>query len=180
MISCRATILCVLALACVSTPADAQTARALELSAAYVYVRDPTVDISFPAGWSAGIAAAVRTWLSVVGECDDSRKTVSTAAGNLGFGVRTVMAGGRVSGKLGPVTEFGDVLVGAVRASGIAFGVSESSTHISAQAGAGIDIPVTRKLAIRGELDYRFFLSGRGVDLGRQFRALTGVVFTVR
>ena len=35
-------------------------------------------------------------------------------------------------------------------------------------------------LAIRGEIDYRIFVSSRGVDLGRQFRVLTGVVFTVR
>jgi len=170
----------VLALTCAPRRAAAQTARALDVSAAYVYVRDPTVDISFPAGWSVGIAAGVRTWLSVVGEYDDSRKTISTAAGDLGLGVRTVMGGGRISGKLGSATEFGDVLVGAVRASGSAFGASESSTHFSAQAGAGIDIPVARKLAIRGEIDYRIFVSSRGVDLGRQFRVLTGVVFTVR
>jgi opacity protein-like surface antigen len=157
--------------------AAAQTARPLEVAAAYVYVHDSTIGVGFPFGWSIGVAKGVSGWLSIAGEYDDSRKTISTVAGDLTLGVRTAMAGGKASARLGRATEFGQVLVGLAHASGSAFGVSDASTHTSLQAGAGVDFPLTRRLALRGELDYRVFLSSRDI-LGRQLHVLTGVVFT--
>ena len=167
-----------LAVLCLPRPAAAQTARPLEVYAAYAYVRDPSVDVTVPAGWSVGVSKGVTGWLSIAGAYDDSRKTIPTIAGDLVLGVRTVMAGGQASAKLGRATEFGQLLFGVVHASGSAFGISEASTHTSVQAGAGIDYPLTRRVALRVELDYRVFLSHTS-DLGRQFRALTGVVLTV-
>jgi hypothetical protein len=171
-------LLAALAVLSLPRPAAAQAARPLEVSAAYAYLRDPTVDVAFPAGWSVGVSKGVRGWLSIAGAYDDSRKTISTVAGELTLGVRTVMAGGQASARLGRATEFGQLLFGVVHASGSAFGVSEASTHASVQTGAGVDYPLTRKVALRVELDYRVFLS-HASDLGRQFRALTGVVLTV-
>jgi hypothetical protein len=169
-------LLVALALLCLPRPAAAQGARPLEVSAAYVYVRDPTVDVTFPVGWSVGVSKGVKSWLSIAGAYDDSRKTIATVAGDLTLGVRTVMAGGQASAKLGRATEFGQLLFGVVHATGSAFGVSESSTHASVQGGAGIDYPLIRNVALRVELDYRVFFSHNS-DLGRQFRALTGIVF---
>jgi len=165
------------ALVVVPRAAAAQTARPLEAAAAYVYVRDATVGVSFPVGWSIGVSKGVSGWLSIAGAYDDSRKTISTIAGDLTLGVRTAMAGAKASARLGRATEFGQVLVGLAHASGSAFGVSEASTHASVLAGAGVDFPLTRTLALRGELDYRVFPS-RSDILGRQLRVLTGVVFT--
>jgi hypothetical protein len=159
-------------------PVAAQAARQLEVSAAYIYIRDPTVDVTFPAGWSVGVAKGVRGWLSIAGAYDDSRKTIPTVAGDVTLGVRTLMAGGQASARLGRATEFAQVLFGVVHATGAAFGVSEASTHGSVQAGAGIDYPLARKAALRVELDYRVFFS-HSSDLGRQVRALTGIVFNV-
>lgn len=157
----------------------AQNAPPLEISAVYTYVRDPTVDITFPRGWGVGVAMQLHGWLSLVGEYDESRKTISTIAGDLRLGIRTASAGGRVSGKLGRAREFGQLQLGLVHSSGGAFGASEADTHVCAQAGAGIDVPVARRVSLRAELDYRMFLDHRGFDLGRQFRALSGVVFKV-
>jgi hypothetical protein len=159
-------------------PAAAQAARPLEVSAAYVYVRDPTVDVALPTGWSVGVSKGVRSWLSIAGAYDDSRKTIATVAGDLTLGVRTIMAGGQASAKLGRATEFGQLLFGVVHGTGSAFGVSEASTHASVQAGAGVDYPIVRRVSLRVELDYRVFFTHTS-DLGRQFRALSGIVFTV-
>jgi outer membrane protein with beta-barrel domain len=173
-----ASLLCgALTLAALPRTAAAQAARPLEISAAYVYARDTTIDIGFPLGWSVGVSKGVSGWLSIAGVYDDSRRTISTVAGDLALNVRAAMAGGKASARLGRATEFGHVLAGLVHASGHAFGFSEASTHASLQAGAGVDFPMTRKLALRGELDYRLFLTSSDI-LGRQLRVVTGVVFT--
>ena len=167
-----------LALTCLPRSAEAQTARTLDVSAAYAYVRDPQADVNFPAGWSVGVSASVREWLSLVGAYDDSRKTISTIAGDLSLGVKAVMAGGKASATLGRATQFGQLLFGIVRVSSSAFGVSEASTNFGAQAGGGVDYPLAHRVALRGEVDYRI-IAGRGTALGRQFRTLAGVVLTV-
>ena len=172
-------LIAALAVLCLPRLGAAQVPRPLEVSAAYVYVRDTTVDITFPAGWNVGVSKGVTNWLSVAAAYDDSRKTVPTVAGDLGLGVRTIMVGGEASARLGRATEFGQVLVGVVRASGTAFGISEASTHACVEAGAGIDYPIAGRVALRVELDYRVFF-GHGADLGRQVRALTGIVLTVK
>jgi hypothetical protein len=158
--------------------AAAQAPRPLEISTGYVYVRDTTVDVTFPAGWSIGVSKGLGNWLSIAAAYDDGRKTIPSVAGDLTLGVRTIVAGGQASARVGRATEFGQLLFGVVHATGDAFGVSEASTHACVQAGAGLDYPLTRKVAFRVELDYRVFFS-RTSDLGRQVRALTGVVLTV-
>ena len=181
MISRRQRVACCAALVLVCAPrsARAQPTGSVDLSAAYVYLRDPTVDVSFAAGWNVGASLRIHEWLSVAAEIDDSRKTMSTVAGDLSLGVRAFMAGARASAKLGRAVEFGQVLLGAARASGTAFGVTEAHTHPSAQIGAGIDYPLHRGVALRVELDYRVVLGDRFSVLDRQVRALTGVVVRV-
>ena len=163
---------------CLARQTAAQPPRPLEDSGAYVYVRDSTVDVTFPAGWNIGVSKGLGSWLSMAAEYGDSRRTIPSVAGDLTLGIRTVVAGGRASARLGRATEFGQLLFGVVHASGNAFGVSEASTNACVQAGAGLDYPLTRKVAFRVELDYRVFFN-RTSDLGRQVRALTCVVLTV-
>jgi hypothetical protein len=167
-----------IAMSGLARPVDAQTARALEVSAGYEFTRDPSLDVNFPAGWHVGVAASVRAWLSIAGSYDDSRRTIASPVGDLRFGLRAAMGGLRASARVGRATEFGQVLAGAVRASGSAFGESQAATHFGVQAGGGIDYPFGSKLAARIELDYRV-VANSGGDLGRQFRALTGLAFAV-
>jgi hypothetical protein len=159
-------------------PATAQTARPLELSAAYVYVRESSIDVTFPAGWAVGVAKGVNGWLSIAAAYDDSWNTTSTVAGDLRLGVRTLMAGPRASARLGRATQFGQLLFGAGRQSGSAFGITESSTYFSALVGAGIDYPLSRHVSLRAELDYRL-VGLRHAERARQVRGLTGVAVTL-
>jgi hypothetical protein len=167
------------ALACTAQPAAAQTARPLHVSAGYVYVSDPSVDVTFTRGWSVSGSKNVNDWLGLVATYDDSRKTIPTVAGDLRLGMRAWLAGPQVSAKLGRATEFGQVLVGLVRATGGAFGVDEAGDYTGVQAGAGIDYPIFPKVAFRLELDYRTFLN-RSSNLGHQIRALAGVTYTLK
>jgi len=158
--------------------AGAQTATPFEISAAYTYVRDPSIDLTFPAGWSVGVAKGVNGWLSVAAAYDDARTTTSTFVGDVRTGIRTTLAGGRASAKLGRFTQFGQLLVGIGRESGSGFGATVSSTLFCTQAGAGVDAPLSRKVAIRVEFDYRVFGVHRGGELARQVRGLAGIVIS--
>jgi len=169
----------VLALCCLPQSTAAQAAPALQASAAYVYVNDPTVGVAFRGGWSVGAAKGLNDWLSIAISYDDSRRTVPTVAGDVQLGLRTLMAGGQASARLGRATEFGQVLAGLVHTSGTAFGVSEGGTYAGVQAGAGLDYPLARKVALRIELDYRAFFNSTG-NLGHQIRGLAGFAFTLR
>jgi hypothetical protein len=158
--------------------AGAQTVIPFEISAAYTYVRDPSIDVTFPAGWSVGVAKGVNSWLSIAAAYDDARTTTSTFVGDLRSGIRTTMAGGKASAKLGRFTEFGQLLVGVGHESGSGFGVTVSSNHFCTQAGAGVDAPLSSKVAIRVELDYRVFGVHRGGELARQVRGVAGIVIS--
>jgi len=163
---------------CLPRLAGAQTAIPLEVSAAYTYVRDPSIDLTFPLGWSVGVAKGVNGWLSIAAAYDDSRTTTTTVVGDLRTGIRTAVAGGKASTKLGRFTEFGQLLVGVGRESGSGFGVTASSSYFCTQAGAGIDTPLSRKVAVRTELDVRVFGVHRGGELARQLRGLVGIVIS--
>ena len=141
--------------------------------------RDATSDVNFPVGWSAGTAVRITPWASAVVKAGGSRRTIPTVIGDLKLGMQTVMAGGRASVRIGRAEEFGQVLAGVVRATGSAFGTSSSSTHAGVQAGAGVDYPLTRRLAARGQLDFRL-VDGRGLESrGHQYRFATSIVYTV-
>lgn len=173
-------LLGLVALLCVPRHAFAQSPATLAVSAGYAVVRDPTSDLNFPIGWTVGAAGAINTWLSAVAELGDHHKTTATAAGDLRFGVRTFMAGGKASTRIGKAIEFGQLLVGAVQGTGTGFGVRSSSTRLAAQVGGGVDYPLTTRLAVRGEIDFRVIKgAGSGSGHGRQFRGLTAIVYRV-
>jgi opacity protein-like surface antigen len=87
------------------------------------------------------------------------------------------MFGARASARIGPFVEFGQILVGVVHASGSAFGTTMSSTHLGAQVGGGLDYPVTGRLSVRGEVDFRRSRGENGADTARELRGVAGVVY---
>src|SRR5262245_5312952 len=161
----------------VPRPAAAQMPRSLELSAGYAYLRDPRLDLNLPVGWSVGAATSFRSWLSAVAEVSGSHTTFPTILGDLPFGLHAVMAGARASARVGPLVEFGQVLAGAVHASGSAFGTTSSGTHIAGQVGAGVDAPVKGRLSVRLQVDFRLVSADEGAGLGREVRGLAAVAF---
>jgi hypothetical protein len=166
----------------------AQTRPRLEVYAGYSYLNDPdnsvlqatAGDSSLNAGWMAGAAAPVSNWLSVVAETGGNYKTLATIDSDLHLTVLSFMAGARASAKVGRLTEFGQVLVGGVRGSGSAFGLTVSTTGFALQPGAGLDWPLGHHVAARLESDFRAIsASGNGRDRAHQIRVVAALVYLV-
>jgi hypothetical protein len=157
-------------------PARAQTWTPREISGGYVYVNDSDNQIGLPAGWMAGGSWRLTDWLSAVGEGGSSART-TTFVSDLRFRVGTVMGGARASASLGPFREFGQVLAGAVLSSATGLGVTSTDTALGIQPGAGLDYPITPRVAARGEVDVRFIRSrSSGSTPAHEIRLLVGVV----
>jgi len=176
----RLTLMLVCALA--PWPAAAQ-----EVFGGYSYLVDPSASVlqtnanndALPVGWMAGGAYPIRArWFSAAGEIGGQRKTRSTVDGDVSLSFLSALAGGRASAQIGRVTEFGQVLYGVVRAHGSAFGVDVTTTSAAIQAGGGVDIPLTRQLSARIEVDYRRLQgSSEGRQPAHQFRAVAAFVY---
>jgi hypothetical protein len=67
------------------------------------------------------------------------------------------------------------MLIGFARANASAMGVNASSDALAWQFGGGVDVGVTRKLAVRVQGDYRF-LRASG-SYGNEARVATGIVY---
>jgi outer membrane immunogenic protein len=52
------------------------------------------------------------------------------------------------------VQPFGQILVGVAHAGGGAAGIADGTNRFAARAGGGLDVPVSRRFAVRGEVDY--------------------------
>jgi outer membrane immunogenic protein len=52
------------------------------------------------------------------------------------------------------VQPFAQILVGAAHAGGGAAGLGDGTNRFAARAGGGLDVPVTRRFSVRGEVDY--------------------------
>lgn len=158
-------------------PAGAQTWTPQEVSGAYVYVNDSDNQIGLPAGWMAGGSWRLTGWLSAVGEGGISANTTPTFASDLRFRVGTVLGGARASASLGPFREFGQVLAGAVLSRATGLGVTSADTALGIQPGAGLDYPITARVAARAEVDGRFIRSrSSGSTPAHEIRLLIGVV----
>jgi opacity protein-like surface antigen len=157
--------------------AGAQTWTPREISGGYVYLNDSDNQIGLPAGWMAGGSWRLTDWLSAVGEGGISARTTTTFGSELRVRVGTVLGGARASASLGPFREFGQVLTGAVLSSGTGFGVTSTDTAFGVQPGAGLDYPVTARVAARAEVDVRFIRSrSSGSTPAHELRLLLGLV----
>lgn len=171
--------LTLLALTCLSRPASAQAPASFEVSGGYAFVREPRLDLDFPAGWTVGAAGKVNSWMSVIGDVSGSRATTPTLVGDLRFSVQTFMLGTRASARIGPFLEFAQILAGAVHSNGSALGTTTPVTRFGWQAGGGLDYPVTARLSVRGEADFRWSRGAKGADTGFQLRGVAGVAYRV-
>jgi opacity protein-like surface antigen len=157
--------------------AGAQTWRPQELSGGYVYLNDSDNQVGLPAGWMAGGSFRLTDWLSAVGEGGISVRTTTTFGSDLRVRVGAVLGGARASASLGPFREFGQVLAGAVLSSATGFGVTSTDTAFGVQPGAGLDYPITARVAARAEVDGRFIRSrSSGSTPAHEIRLLVGVV----
>jgi hypothetical protein len=133
-------------------------AQDYEIGGGYVYLRDTRSDVDLPRGWSISVA---RRWsaLSAVVQADGEYQTLPLLVGEAGISLHGIMAGGRLSGRIGRVREFVEVLGGAVRGQGVTLGTASDETRGAVQAGIGVDVPIGRRLAARLQFDGRAFRS---------------------
>lgn len=163
------------------------------VSATYSLLRDSDLDFTFARGVSFGAARRVHEWLFVGAELAFSGHHQDYSAvqgGTYDFQYQSLQAGPRVVPLSGRVQPYAELLAGATR-----FGIWErrldrtgewSSPDLSLQPGLGVDMLVSRRLALRfsGDIrllfrhdqrfdkDYRTklyrFNAGLAIHLGRQ------------
>lgn len=160
-------------------PAHAQ-ARSFEIFGGYSFAHDAKTETEFPAGWSAGAALTLNPWLAAVADVAGHYATVETFDSNVRLTTHAVMGGGRAFARIGPLTEFAQLLAGVVRGSGTIFGSTEANAVFAYQPGVGVDYPVTDRLAGRAQLDVRLVRNrSGGSEAGHEFRFCASLVYRI-
>jgi hypothetical protein len=177
-----AVFVCALVLA--STGQAAAQINGSEFSVGYSYLRDPGSSIlaatadddSFPLGWTAGAARRIWRAVSLAGEVAGHYKRRTTFDEDVSLSYHAFLGGPRAAMTVGRVTEFVQVLAGAVHGRGSAFGTTVTVTDLALQPGGGIDYALNRRFAARLQLDYRWIRGSDGRNAASQFRAVAGLV----
>jgi hypothetical protein len=150
----------------------AQDTPGAEVSASYSYLRFGVSNGVNQNGASVSFAGNFNRWLGLAGDVGGYHKSQN---GNT-FNTYTYMGGPRFSYRnSSQVTPFAQVLVGGAHGSLSGFGGSDSVNGFAYSAGGGLDLGLTKHLALRPQLDYigmRF--SGNTVNT---VRGSFGIVF---
>lgn len=139
-------------------------------------------------GWNAAVNFKARPWIGVAA---DFSGFYPSLAGGFSAKALTLAFGPQVSWRIGRVTPFGHFLIGDIHvgythpASVGAVGASPftSDNSLAYVAGGGVDFGLTRRLALRGEVDWLHsgFKTNDNQRSGEVFpnvaRISTGIVF---
>jgi hypothetical protein len=136
--------------------------------------------VTFPLGWVAAFSSNVNPRTALVGEVGGNYKSIDVVPGtSVSMNVHTFQGGIRMRGDGAKATPFGQVLAGLGRIGAGVSGVGSGGANgFSIQPGGGVDVKVNDKIAVRGEVDYRF-LRNSGVNLN-EIRFSFGLVFGIR
>jgi hypothetical protein len=153
--------------------ADTGEVGSTEIAGGYSYVYVPS-DVSgvsgrgIPAGWFFSAGANISDAFSVVGDISGNYRSESgTVAGGtltVSSNIHTFLAGPRVTARLGGLNFYGQFLAGAARAGGSASGTvggvslsgSGSETEFCFAPGAGVDLNLGHRSALRAGVSERF------------------------
>ncbi|MCU1381877.1 MAG: hypothetical protein JWL71_574 [Acidobacteria bacterium] len=170
-----------LVLLLLAVPRQAAAQRAFEVSGGYAAARDSRDEVTLPAGWTAGAACDLASAVALVADVSGQYKSIALLNSEARLRVHTVMGGLRVGSRIGRLTEFGQVLAGVVRTSGSAFGATTTGQSVGVQPGAGVDYPLTDRLAARAEFDVRLIRrQAEATNGGLQYRVAAGLVYRSR
>jgi opacity protein-like surface antigen len=141
-------------------------------------------------GWEASVAANITNWFGVEGDFSGHYGSPTIYGFEIPYvdvnvNSYTFMAGPKLTYRSGSIAPFGHFLIGAARASTGAYGYSLSDTALAAAVGGGIDINLSKSVAIRAiQADYlmtrfqtgsQLFFSGFD-DRQNNFRLSAGLV----
>ena len=129
----------------------AQNTPAAEVSASYSYLRLGVSNGVNQNGGSVSIAGNLNRWFGIAADVGGYH----AAPSGVSLNTLTYMGGPRFSYRnSGRVTPFAQVLLGGARTSVSAFGTSGSTNGFAFSAGGGVDLGVTKHIALRPQLDY--------------------------
>jgi hypothetical protein len=152
--------------------ASAQGAASSEIFAGYSFLHEAGLDhLDFPRGWTVSAALRLNGWLAAAADIDDHRKTLDLVGSEGRLITRGFLVGPRASAKLGSFVEYGELLVGWVRATGTVFGATDTSNHLAIQPAIGLDHSIGGRFSARVEGAVRF------IDSGQEVRVSTGVAY---
>lgn len=165
-------------LVCVSSPAAAQSAAQWDVSGGYAMLNDPQIETFFGKGWIVGAAVPIASWISILGEASGVHSHVKGVESDARLTAHSILGGVRLSAALGRLTEFVQVVAGDARGAGSWFGVTDTRHAFALQPGLGVDIPLRRHLAARGQVDVRFITNQiDAVDADHQLRIAAALVY---
>ncbi len=151
--------------------ASAQQAPKVEVSAGYSFLRLGGTGGESQNGGNISIAGNVNRWFGVVGDFG----AYHSAPFGVSFNTFTFMFGPRVSLRAGRVTPFVQTLFGGAHLNASVNGFSAGTTPFALSAGGGVDLRLSRHLALRPQVDYiALRSSGQTTNAGR---ASIGLVF---
>jgi opacity protein-like surface antigen len=145
----------------------------LEGSGSYALINAIGYGNDYRTGWLASAGVYFTNFLGVVGEIGGCYNRLQPVAGQpaLEAGIYNFMVGPKLAARQNrTVTPFAQVLFG-----GIHVGNNDGGyvNDFAWQPGAGVDITVTRSVAIRLQGDFRLIQTGGTIE---EFRAAAGVV----
>jgi hypothetical protein len=128
-----------------------------ELFGGYSYFRANSDGFNL-SGWNASVTANITNWFGVEGDFSGhygSPRVYGFEVPFVDVSSHTFMAGPKLTYRANTVAPFAHFLIGAARASTGAFGYSLSDTALATVVGGGVDINVSKSLAIRAiQADY--------------------------
>jgi len=137
----------ILFLAC---SASAQQTPPVEVSAGYSYLRLGGSGGVNQHGGSVSVAGNLNNWLGIVGDFGAYHNSSFGASLN----TYTFMFGPRLSLRAGRVTPFVQTLFGGAHLKASGFGFSSGITPFAASVGGGVDLQLSRHIALRPQVDY--------------------------
>jgi hypothetical protein len=128
-----------------------------ELFGGYSYFRANPDGLNLN-GWNASVTANMTNWFGVEGDFSGhygSPRVYGFEVPFVDVSSYTFMAGPKLTYRANTVAPFAHFLIGSARASTGAFGYSLSDTALATVVGGGVDINVSKSLAIRAiQADY--------------------------
>ena len=184
------------AIVLISGLAAAQDFPRYEVSGGYSYggsVQDfSLVNRLSPKGWNGTFAANMKRWMGVEVDAGGQYLSESIMLGGIPYtvnnGFYSFLAGPRLAFRRDRVTPFVHGLVGIHRSLDYAQATFPTPGAVmvpyqnafGTAAGGGVDIAITRRVALRTQADYLITRVGSGPTVGyeNRFRALAGIVFS--